>query len=258
MDINLNVLVINLKSSSERRARMSKQLNSLGIPYEFIEATEGSMLTDLWIENNVGDRLKDIYYNKLHFSVNKNSLACADSHRRAQVIASNFDNGYTLILEDDVELANNFRKKIMNVIKFMQEYTLHICFPGYNSPKGKFENSRSLGNSGLSFFEYSTNGNVSGAYSYVVDSVGARKLVEDNLEKIQDMADAFGIIEKGLNKCTVVLYPKIVTTGYLESDMDYLIFRNNLLQNSKKIIYSLSLKSSIIRYFLRHIKERRW
>ncbi|WP_201582321.1 glycosyltransferase family 25 protein [Psychrobacter sp. 72-O-c] len=52
MNLSLNILVINLKASSERRARISKQLDGLGIPYEFLEATEGPSLTDEWIENN--------------------------------------------------------------------------------------------------------------------------------------------------------------------------------------------------------------
>lgn len=46
MNTSLKILVINVKSSSERRARISKQLNSLDIPYEFLEATEGRLLTD--------------------------------------------------------------------------------------------------------------------------------------------------------------------------------------------------------------------
>ena len=77
MNISLKILVINLKSSSERRASMSKQLNNLDIPYEFLEATEGGLVTDEWIENNIGDYLKRVYYNNEHYSVNKNALACA-------------------------------------------------------------------------------------------------------------------------------------------------------------------------------------
>jgi len=256
--MNLKILVINLKASSKRRARISKQLDGLNIPYKFLEATEGRLLTDEWIENNIGDRLKYIYYNELHHSVNKNALACADSHRKAQLIASNFDSGYTLILEDDVDLTSNFKKKILNTVKLMQEHSLYLAFPGYNLAKGTCEKRIDADCSGLgfSFLNYPVAGHVSGSYSYIVDSIGARKLVEDNLEKIQDTADTFYVKEKGLNESTVLLYPKLVTTGYFESDIGYLTSQHSLIKRAKRIIYSLSLKSNTVHYFLRYKKEK--
>lgn len=258
MSENLKILVINVKSSSKRRARISKLLNSLDMPYEILEATEGHLLTDEWIENNIGDYLKDVYYNNKHFSVNKNALACADSHRRAQLIASNFENGYTLILEDDAAFASNFKKKITNTIKLMEKHSLHVAFPGYHWYEGDFEKRLDVNCSGFgfSFFKYPINGRIAGAHGYIVDSVGARKLVEDNLEKIQDTADTFYINERGLNDSTVVLYPKLVTAGYFESDIGYLT-SVSLAKRIKQATYSLSLKSKTVHYLLRHWKERR-
>lgn len=259
MDISLKILVINLKASSERRARISKQLDKLGIPYEFLKATEGSGLTDEWIESNIGDRVKYVYYNKIHHSVNKNALACADSHRRAQLIASNFENGYTLILEDDVELSRDFKNKIMNTIRLMREHSLHVAFPGYNLASGSLKKKVNINYLGLgfSFFKYPADGHVSGAYAYLVDSIGAKKLVEYNLEKIQNTADTFGIKEKGLNDTTVVLYPKIVTTGYFESDIGYFSSKTSLIKKTKQITFLLSLKSNTVHHILRYWKERR-
>lgn len=263
--MNLEILVINLKKSHERRARISEQLDSLNIPYKFLEATEGSEVTDQWIEKNIGDYLKRVYYNNEHFSVNKNALACADSHRRAQLIASNFESGYTLILEDDVELTSNFKNKILNIAKLMHEHSLHLAFPGYNLASGSCKKKLDINCSGLGFslLTYPMAGHVSGAYSYIVDSIGARKLVKDNIEKIESTADTFRIKEKGLNESTVVSYPKLVTTGYFESDIGY--FESDIvsvplgisfIKRAKRITYSLSLKSKIIHRFLRYKKER--
>ena len=258
MSINLKILVINMNTSSKRRARISKQLYSLDIPYEFLEATEGRLLTDEWIENNIGDRVKYVYYNKIHHSVNKNALACADSHRRAQLIASNFESGYTLILEDDAQLTNGFTKKITNTVKLMRKHSLHIAFPGYHWSKGSFEKRVDVNCSGLgfSFFKYPVDGHVAGAHAYIVDSVGAKKLVKDNLEKIQNTADTFCIKEKGLNDSTVVLYPKIVTAGYFKSDIGYLTSKVSLAKKLKQVTYSSSLKSKTVHYLLRYWKER--
>lgn len=259
MEKKLKILVINLKSSSERRAIILKQLDSLGIPYEFLEATEGNKLTDEWIENNIGERLKKIYYENLHYSVNKNALACADSHRRAQIIAADFKSGYTLILEDDVQLTRGFKKKINNTIDLMHKHSLHVAFPGYNWSKGSFEKRMDINCSGLgfSFYKYPVDGKISGAYSYIVDSIGAKKLVKENLDQIQDTADTFYIKEKGLSKSTVVLYPKLVTTGYLDSDIGYSAQGLKPINIAKKLVYSLSVKSKPSYFLLRYWKERR-
>lgn len=259
MNLTLNILVINLKSSSTRRARIAKQLDSLNIPYEFLEATEGKALTDEWIENNIGNYLERVYYNKEHFSVNKNALACADSHRRAQIIASKFESGYTLILEDDVELSREFEKKINNTINLMSKHSIHIAFPGYHWSQGSFEKRVDINCSGLGFslYKYPVDGHVAGAHAYIVDSSGAKKLVEANLDKIQDTADTFYIKEKGLNNSTVVLYPKIVTAGYFESDIGYSAQGSQLINIAKKFVYSSSLKSKPVYCLLRYWKERR-
>lgn len=257
--MNLKILVISLKVASERRARISKQLDGLSIPYEFLDATEGLRLTDEWIEQNIGDRLKDIYYYHKPYAANKNALACADSHRKAQLIACSFENGYTLILEDDVELTRDFEKKIIETVKLMQEHLIHVAFPGYGWSVGSFEKRLDINCSGLdfSFFKYPVDGRISGSYSYIIDSIGAKKLVNDNLEKLQDTADWFYIKEKGLDESTVVLYPKLVTTGYFESDIGHLNSKNSLIKRSKKIIYSLSFNSKIVSNLLCYWKERR-
>ncbi|MDN3399806.1 glycosyltransferase family 25 protein [Psychrobacter sp. APC 3426] len=258
--MNIKIIVINLKSSSGRRARISKQLDTLGIPYEFLEATEGSALTDDWIERNIGNRLRYTCYNNIHYSVNKNAFACADSHRRAQIIAAEFEDGYTLILEDDVELSSDFKKKLTHAVELMQDYSLHVAFPGYNWARGSFEKRNDVKCSGLSFsfYKYPADGHVSGSYSYIVDSLGAKKLVTDNLDKIEDTADWFYIKEKGIIESTVVLYPKLITTGYFESDIvGSSDLKVSLIGKSKRMIYSLSVKSKYVRNTLRYWKERR-
>lgn len=261
MDKKLNVLIINLKSSLERRKRITEQLDNLNIPYTFLEATEGSSLTNSWIENNVGDRLKGIYFNNEHHLITKNSLACADSHRRAQKIASEFKNGYTLILEDDVELARDFKQKVHNVVDLMHSNSMEVAFLGYNLARGNcnklFEVKKS--STKFSFFKYPVDGHVSGAYAYLVSTTGAKKLVKCNIEKIQYMADTFLIREKNLSSSTVLLYPKMVTTGYFESNIGYPTSTTSITKKIKlKITHSRFLKSSIGYYLLRSWKERRW
>lgn len=257
--MNLKILIISLIESSERRTRISKQLERYNIPYEFLEATKGSNLNDQWIIDNLGDRFKDIYYNHKPYSANKNAIACADSHRRAQLIACSFENGYTLILEDDVELTRDFEKKLLNIINLMQKHTLHVAFPGYGWSVGSFEKRVDVNcnDFGFSFYKYPIDGRITGSYSYIVDSTGAKNLVKDNMEKLQDTADWFYIEEKGLIGNTVVIYPKLVTTGYFESDIGHSNSSYGLVTTVKRIIYSLSLNSKVVNRALSYWKERR-
>lgn len=256
--MDLKILVVNCKDSFDRRNSMSKQLDKLSIPYEFLEATEGRSLSADWIENNTGGKLKDYYINKKHFSINKNAIACADSHRRAQLIAANDDNSYTLILEDDVVLSKSFKKKIMQVCSLMQEHSLHLAFPGFQLFNGAFERRFDISSSKqVSAFRYPVDGRISGGYSYIVDSIGARKLLEGNEDKIQYAADEFCINEKSFNDETILIFPKLVTTGYFDSDIGYPLANFTFKQKIKKSVYSLSTKSGFVQIFTRFYKERR-
>lgn len=257
--MDFNILIISLASSFERRAAISKQLNILlDIPYSFLDATEGRLISDEWIEDNISEYLKNIYYKKKHFSVNRNTLACADSHRRAQLIAHKFTEGYTLILEDDVVLSKNFGKKIREVTELMDKHSIDLAFPGYGWFNGSFIQRHDIkpSNLGFSLFQYPLDGRITGAYAYIINSLGAEKLVNENIVKIQDTADSFYIKEKELEKSTVVLFPKLVTTGYLPSDIGYSTVKMTYKQKIKKTIYSLSMRSNFLFHAIRYYKER--
>lgn len=259
--MKLQIIIINLKSSVERKARITKQLDKYEIPYEFLEATEGASLDDRWIENNIDDYLKDIYYRKKHHSVNVNALACADSHRRAQILASNFVEGYTLILEDDVELTTGFDKKVKYIVKVMEKKNIHIAFLGYNLYSGNSFEMKNLKLkkrcNGVKFHSYPLDGRISGAFAYLIDSTGAKNLVQDNLYKIKDTADTFYINEKGINDSTVLLFPKLVTSGYFDSDIGYLT-KKSLFKSLKKQMFIASKKSNIFLNLVRVYKEKKW
>lgn len=259
---NLQILVINLKSSSDRRSKMSQQLENLSIPYHFLDATEGDNITREWIDNNIGERLKTAYLNRAHPILTKNALACADSHRRAQKIASEFKDGYTLILEDDVVFSKSFLSKINHLIRVMDNHSLNMAFLGYNWAKGTKEKKSDISinnKTGFSLYKYPIDGHVSGSFAYLVNNIGAGKLVQENYEKIQYMADTFRLQEKNMISSTVVLYPKIITTGYLPSEIGYL---DSSVSFSKKIkegiIQHGLLSSNVGKYLLQKWKERRW
>lgn len=256
--MSIRIIIINLKGSHERRSEMRQQLEKLNIPYTFLEATEGKNLTNDWIELNIDERLKDIYINKKHYSVNKNALACADSHRRAQEIASNFDNGYTIILEDDVKLSSNFEDRVKSTIEQIKLNSINIVFLGYGIFNGDFIKCKDMKTTkfGVSFYNYPKNGRIAGAYAYMVNSTGAKSLLKDNTNKIQRTADTFYINENNLNTSTTLLYPKLVTTGYTYSDIGY-PSEAKFKYKAKQRVFELMKKYPFSLSLVRFIKERR-
>jgi GR25 family glycosyltransferase involved in LPS biosynthesis len=99
--LTMNIFVINLEKDTGRKAFMEKQLQSLGLSYEVIPATNGYALSDAEVQK--------IYDPKGAFAthghhLSKTQIACADSHRRIYEIIKARKLPWALILEDDVQL----------------------------------------------------------------------------------------------------------------------------------------------------------
>ncbi len=97
----MHVFVINLEKDIERKLFMEKQLQSLGLPYEFVSATNGHTLPD--------SEILKMYDAEAAFAthghhLSKTQIACADSHRRIYEIIKARKLPWALILEDDVIL----------------------------------------------------------------------------------------------------------------------------------------------------------
>lgn len=100
--------VINLEKDKERMLFMEKRLQDLGISFTRLPAVYGKTIDEV---------TKEKYYDSSllpkHKGLSPGELGCAISHRMAYENFMNAKEDYTLILEDDVELPDNF-KKILN------------------------------------------------------------------------------------------------------------------------------------------------
>lgn len=103
------VFVINLARSNERLANIKAQLDAINVPFERIDAVDGAQLTDQDIEQIAP---KSIIENHYFRPLGKGEIACALSHKKAwqQIIDDDLD--FAIILEDDLELLENFSKTI--------------------------------------------------------------------------------------------------------------------------------------------------
>ena len=100
----MRILVINLARATDRRQKMTEQLESLGVAYEFLEATDGRCLTEADRALVDHERRKSIS----PYPLSDNETGCWISHRRAMenLLASN--DSMLTIVEDDSILFPSF------------------------------------------------------------------------------------------------------------------------------------------------------
>jgi glycosyl transferase family 25 len=109
--MKFKAFLINMKKNPERLEFMSRQLNSLNIPFDVQEGVDGKVYDFSYVYDEAlakksnGNPLVDV------------EKGCALSHRYALQKSVDEEIEYALILEDDVELPKNFKDIIDEVIQ---------------------------------------------------------------------------------------------------------------------------------------------
>ena len=110
--MDIPVFVINLKRSAARRDHTTKQLNDLGIPFQIIEAVDGTDLSDSEIKNNGNF---GIYKNGLYPRyLLKEEIGCALSHLNIYHKMVAEKTPIACILEDDNDFSKDFKTLLIN------------------------------------------------------------------------------------------------------------------------------------------------
>jgi glycosyl transferase, family 25 len=97
------IYVINLVSDAERRARMAAQLDSLGLPFEFLDGVDGRRLTEKARNQAAPPRLRR-YWSHL----TAGEIGCALSHLAAIHKVATGPHLYGAVFEDDVAARPEF------------------------------------------------------------------------------------------------------------------------------------------------------
>ncbi len=98
------IFVINLKSSPNRKANISGQLDALDLDYQFIEAVDGSQFTPHEIVKKYGEQV--FYTNTYnHQRMTLGSLGCLFSHIKFYELMIENNIPIACVLEDDAELS---------------------------------------------------------------------------------------------------------------------------------------------------------
>lgn len=112
---NLFTIVINLARNPERKIFMDTQLHNMRIPHIFLDATDGKSadFTQIYDE--------EISIKNNGAPLTASEKGCALSHRRALEAFLASQNPFGFILEDDIELDQNFPQVLSRLLKHEQQ-----------------------------------------------------------------------------------------------------------------------------------------
>ncbi|MDB4078607.1 glycosyltransferase family 25 protein [Amylibacter sp.] len=169
----ISVWVINLKKRPDRLEKIRKRLDQLGVEWKNIEAIDGHNCEESAL--NVSTKVGEIGF------LSNNTRACSASHYKAWELLISKKVNYGIILEDDVELSDEFkdllydeswipsRSNLIKLEKFAPNKVSKILIGSVLS--------HALGNTRHVHKMYSRH---TGAAAYLLSRKGAEKLVEWN------------------------------------------------------------------------------
>ena len=165
------IYVINMKSSTERRAKIAARLDALGLPYTFFDAVRGA---DLDYKNApYYDRQKRLRY--FGRDLLPGEIGCLLSHRGVyqQMLIDNVE--VALVLEDDVTLSDDFKEILERIMAHDKKWDL-LRFLGNKKPFSKGYRTLEALDETHNFIRIPTV--PGGAYGYMLTRKAAAVLIE--------------------------------------------------------------------------------
>lgn len=194
----MKVYCINLKRSTERRAKMEVELGKTSLPYEFIDAIDGRAMSDKEIKR-VYSNIRTLFRRGLPMT--RGEIGCVLSHLLFydKVLAG--EDEIALVLEDDVILYDGAQQAFEKVAEFLsrtKEPTI-VEFPGVARDLKVAKGD-----------ELVRVRSAQGTYAYAVNKAGA-KLLKKAFTPVCMPADFYRYLIRhfGLNYW---VYPKMVVS----------------------------------------------
>ena len=166
------IKIVNLPRRADRKRKMKQTLENNNIlSYNFVNAIDGqklkknSFLVEMFKGNN--------------FSNRRGVIGCALSHYYIwkELIKDN-DNDFYVILEDDIELCNNFSQQLKKIQCDLKNKDM--VFLGYHMFEQKREQHREYNDSNIDLFIQKLNKElyIGGFFMYSINKSGARKMIK--------------------------------------------------------------------------------
>ena len=231
----MKVFVINLRKSADRKKHMKKQLDRLGIAYEFVDAVDGKALTDQEIKMHGLETFPPWpSFNARQLS--RSEIGCLLSHLAIykRMIAENIE--WACIFEDDAVLGENLETLLKGMADHLARYGHELLLLGHHGWYHDFSR-------GAEYFpkrrtDFSCYRVVKavelpyGTYAYTIKQSAARKLLEEAyplrmpMDHLTGYAVAIGvrmcILTPPCVTCDPHLFPSTIDNRDRRSDCLYL------------------------------------
>jgi glycosyl transferase, family 25 len=206
----MNVFVINLKSSVQRRAIMEKQFNKLNIPYEIFEAVKGADVS----EQDIAQYYDMDYYNSRPGYFTPGAVGCTLSHYFIYKKMVEEKIPVAVILEDDMILNSQFAELTATVAKqirhdevvllFYQSYEkILLSSPASVALTGKYQLYQVVNTALLR----STGG-------YMITYEGAKSMLEKSMPFSSFPDDWKSFYDRKILNGVRLVYPYVLTNSY--------------------------------------------
>jgi len=213
---NIKIKCVNLLRRPDRKEQITKQLEkeSLISHTSFFAAVDGQQL-------NVTDDIKKLF-NGNDFGSKRGVIGCALSHYYLwqELLEDNVE--YYFIIEDDVDICDNFIFKMNNVLYNMKKKEWDIIYFGYSERNKISSNNNTV-------IEYDKRNNIGGTFAYILNKRCAKKfLTFANTNGIKNGIDYFMFhYDKEMKIKQYQVIPQLITSEYvfngnnIDSDIQY-------------------------------------
>jgi glycosyl transferase family 25 len=174
---SIQILVISLKRSQDRRAQVEKEMRKISIPWEFLDAVDGSALKESPIEYKP---LKVKYLQG--YELTPNEIGCFLSHKAAwkRCVEGALP---TLVLEDDFVLSSEFESTLKTLLSEISRWDLVRL-------QGLYEVPSEIVFEGREIILAKNQGDAVGATAYLLKPKAAKELIKHSAD-IYEPVDHF-------------------------------------------------------------------
>ena len=232
-----NIRIVNLKKREDRKQNMIHQFERENITnYEFIEAVDGSTLKET-------EELQ-LLFDGNNFNYRKGIMGCALSHLNVyNNLINDYDNDYYVVLEDDVELHNNFKNNLDKITaEFVKQGIEHLALAlSLSNNESDIPLISSDNNNEIQFFEKNVYKLWNITFAYIISKTAAQKIINFinncSIKCACDNPQAYGeLVKYHYPSIFIVKHPEIEIVGSdINSNADCLQFSNTTKTNKKNL-----------------------
>jgi FkbM family methyltransferase len=164
------IKVINLERRPDRKADIANQLKKQGInDYTLVKAVDGSQLEET-------QELANLFQGN-NFNNNKGVIGCALSHLKLwHELINDTNNDYYVILEDDIELYDDFKNKLKEHCSLFQQYGAeHLSLGVYDCNN---EEQTKISTENVTIFRKNVYKFWNITFAYIISKQAAQKIID--------------------------------------------------------------------------------